>query len=1047
MSLPSTPARSNLASPFSSPSTTQDGTSPRELTPRSKVKAMLAAIGDDDDGESANTALPTQPQQQSRMPPKAAAGNIQKVNTREDLEPENALLYEEKYDGDQSDQEEEVEDDEDSLFVPHGRLAAQLRKKESAKQKSSSSGEENATNNAYARIRKKLLSRQEKNERDKSIASKEHLSSQGGTPATRSVSRSKSPATISERLGSSSLDRARSQELSPGLISTPQFGTKLQKPVEMPIGSDVQSSESPADPGSNNRFAGLLARKKTEMEERQAADDKKLCSKYEKMLAFEKELERDASSDASLLEEDRLAESRMTQLSRPTRKASKKALEEMNRETQRMSRNMQLAHQAKTKKKITKDSLFARFNFRISANPTTQPPVNPSSSTAASSAPASDLEETLGKQSPPTSPIGPDNSFVSSSLQGIDKDSVEVGVERGSFEDEDDLPSMLDVMIQPDAHLDKGKREISAPKTGKSKADSVSTRGSVFTQLPIKVRPPKPTMLNNEIDLDSDSDSEVLAVRKHRSARNVFDRLPASKVQEGRSMRTLRVLAHLNSPTKEVHGKKATMSLTDMQASLQKRARQQAVEERVARLEDLRRRGIIVQTAEERQQDQAEVEDLLEKARREGEEIMQKEKRAAKKAKIENGELDDLSDSSDEDEDYHEDQGDEPDVELSGSDDEEEIDESISEEEETLDNDGEGGVSLGKDDPQEDKLVDDQASEDGDDEQEEDSEGDDGSEKGNNPPKKQIQRPRRIRMVIDDEDEEVLGQENGGTIQDDRTAVAVPHIPVSPSDLGVVPMGMTQAFAATMADTQTEVYDKGEEQDSLAQLDTVPEPDFPMYAEDSLLLVEDSQNGLQQPETNTSKEIDLHLSQSQIQYDILGDTQTQAAATQMSEIPDPTQDVGFVLCSPAPLRIISEPPSTVDTVLLPSATGNASPVQKRRRLHRRAIIEEEDLSYVDGEPAMSDREKADPDIATNAFDAMKKARKAAEVKAAQDAFDKKNSEAKGMVEEQAQESEDEYAGLGGVSDEDSGEEDEDVNAMMDHGDVDVDERRLAQLFA
>jgi hypothetical protein len=33
-----------------------------------------------------------------------------------------------------------------------------------------------------------------------------------------------------------------------------------------------------------------------------------------------------------------------------------------------MSRNMQLAHQAKTKKKITKESLFAKFNFNPTAD-------------------------------------------------------------------------------------------------------------------------------------------------------------------------------------------------------------------------------------------------------------------------------------------------------------------------------------------------------------------------------------------------------------------------------------------------------------------------------------------------------------------------------------------------------------------------------------------------------------------------------------------------------------------------------------------------------
>src|SRR5207237_5068437 len=57
------------------------------------------------------------------------------------------------------------------------------------------------------------------------------------------------------------------------------------------------------------------------------------------------------------------AEQRLTQQVRPTRKAGKKALDEMHRETQRLARNMQLAHEARTKKKVTRESLFMRFNY------------------------------------------------------------------------------------------------------------------------------------------------------------------------------------------------------------------------------------------------------------------------------------------------------------------------------------------------------------------------------------------------------------------------------------------------------------------------------------------------------------------------------------------------------------------------------------------------------------------------------------------------------------------------------------------------------------
>ena len=80
----------------------------------------------------------------------------------------------------------------------------------------------------------------------------------------------------------------------------------------------------------------------------------------------------------------------------------------------------------------------------------------------------------------------------------------------------------------------------------------------------------------------------------------------------------------------------------------------------------------------------------------------------------------------------------------------------------------------------------------------------------------------------------------------------------------------------------------------------------------------------------------------------------------------------------------------------------------------------------------------------DAFRAMQKGAK--KQKAIAD-FNKKNSAAKDIVEEQADESEDEYAGVGGASDDDSGEEDEDLKNMIDHADVKVDERKMAAFFA
>ena len=706
---------------------------------------------------------------------------------------------------------------------------------------------------------------------------------------------------------------------------------------------------------------------------------------------------------------------------------------------------MQLAHQARTKKKITKDSLLARFNFRTSTTPASGALQNPCSSAAASSAPESD-KEAMDQQTPPTSPIEADDSMIPPPSHSAEKDVLDIGTRVNSAK-ENGLPGVLEMTTKPIPSDSKGKGKEKDQDHKKSPPRLSKRESPRFIQPPVRIRPPTQSMKTRDVSLDSDSDLEILSVKKPCSSRrDAFDRLPAGRVQEGRSMQKLRALAHLTPPDIQRREKRGTMSLADMQSSLYKRARQQAAEEREAKIEDLKRRGIILPTSEERQQDQAEVDDMLEKARREGEEIMQKEKRAAKNAKLANGEIDDLPDSSDEDEDYLEDPGDEAELELSGSEEDEEIEEQGSDAEGSANGDDtEGGVPLNEDGTRSNGLIDDEASEDGDDEQDEHVSTDDGSDMEEDVPENRVQRFRRKKMVVDD-DEDGEGQEEN-FYKATNPSLEAPMSPAGPTDLGIVPMGMTQAFAATMADTQTQAAEFDDEQDSMALLGTAPDPSFPMYdANDSLQLIEDSQSGLQQSETNTSKEILLDYSQPQIQFDASGGTHDQVMASQMSEMPDPTQDVGFALSSPPPERVDTEPPSTVDTILLPGAVGRISPVkERRRRLQRRAIIEE-DPSDVDESLAEIERDIV-VDPATNAFIAMDAARKASKAAAARDAFDKKKSEAKGMVEEQAQESEDEYAGLGGASDEDSGEEDEDVNAMMDHGEVKVDERRLAQLFA
>ena len=703
MSSPTTPARSIARSAFSTPSTAQHGTSPQELTPRSKVKAMLAAI--DHESDSASEAAPKakEPQRFALAP---VAGNVWRAEVQKKIEHEL----------DNGDEEEEKEDDDGGPIAPRGRLAAQLNGQSLKSSDSGLSDEEVGNQDAYTRIKKQLLQKDDKKARENTSGSE--------TDAVRSKTTSRASLSSHRKTATSPSDHGfsqrnspiRNRRSSPDLFVTPEIPSgRNQSPVERPATNDGSDSDLPANPQTNSRFLELVARKRAEREAKQAEEDQKKVEKAAKQGSFQRQLSRGASSES---DGDGVGRT-LTRQARPTRKASKKALEEMNRETQRISRNMQLAHQTKTKKKITKDSLFARFNFRTTTVPNVEATQNPSSSTAASSAPASELEDNKDKDSPPTSPAGPDD------VMDVDKESAPLDAVVEHAESKiDELPRMHDMLTQPTLKLDKGKgKAMGETKVTKSpESNSKRSKKKGFTQPPIKVRPQKPS-LPKKGDLESDSDLEIMPNRKTKKCRmDVFDRLGAGKIQDARSLQTLRALAHLNSPEKQRHGKKVTMSLTDMQTSLQRRAKQQALEERAAKVEDLKSRGIIVQTAEERQQDQADVEDLLEKARREGEEIKQKEKREAKREKIANGEVDDLPDTSDEDEDYQEEgEGDEPEIELSGSEEEhvenaDEADGLASDAEELQDEDEEDGESaLDKEEPGNNGLIDNEASEDGDD--------------------------------------------------------------------------------------------------------------------------------------------------------------------------------------------------------------------------------------------------------------------------------------------------------------------------------------------
>lgn len=1047
-----TPNRSPAVSTTSLPSNMHSNGSPPQLTPRSKIKAMVAAV--DEESESEVTQEPP---------------HGQPIEDSVSSEPRTFTPKRHSEDGNGDSSED---GSEASPIVPRGRLAACLHGQTNINHVRSSSNEDMADETpttAYERIRKQLLSGKDDDRVPCPQASSPRQSTDdedaGPVIARR---RRKKQATSPSSVISLVATPSRSRRSPPGLFLTPgqASASGSSKPQ---IEDNDSDSDLPPDPQKNERFLALVAREKAKREAKQAAEEENMATRE----AWSKE----KSKQRSRVEQSPLGESeddsaddagakRLTQQARPTRKASKKALEEMNRETQRMNRNMQLAHQARTKSKVTKESLFARFNFRTSVSwgPNVQQAL--SSSTAASSVPASDEENGQNKGTPPSSPLESSNlagKLGATKAAGVPIDSS--AEHEQPIEVEDELPSIEDVMTQPKPRADKGK--ATEPETATAEAPVVSTRPPC-KERPFKVRLPRPKTHSKQQKIDSDSDLEILPKRKPKGSKlDIFNRLPAKSASEARSLQTLRALAHLDSPPAKQRGKsKPSMTMSEMQTSLQQRARLQAAAERAAKIQELKNKGVILQTAEERQKDQAEIEDLVEKARKEADSVKKLEKDAARKENRANGGQNPLDGSSNDDEDYQEDASDESNVEISGSDDEQaaigdqESDSQQSEVEAADQDERGGGVELSGIRARRSGFIEDEATEDT------DAEGSAAAEEANEADNDEPELPRKQSRVrasriidSDDEDEEL---QNGlvQSIPSIADALSSPEIPgerrkrwpcvgnLAFPGPALPMMGMTQAFAATMAETQTQATNEmvlDQEQDSLSFLGPVPEPNFHVFdANDTESMIVDSQDAsiIVGEDTATNPHINLQFSQSQIQYNTAKDSQDLPLPTEEDDIPDPTQDVGFGISSPAANRFVSSPPSTIETVLLP---GTESPLKKKKGRLQRGHKANIDSPVADGIDAISAHDAAAFEITASVFAVMKRKRNAA---SAAKPYDKKKSEAKEMVEDQALESEDEYAGLGGASDDESGgSEDEELRRMIEPEDVDVDEGKLAAFYA
>lgn len=1028
----------------SSPASASGTASPVQLTPNSKVKALLASLDKDSDDESVSASP------RRRLMTSIAKDSTTKPNTavqpRHDAGKDTSRILD-------SDSEEE------DVFRPKGRLAARMQANEGSAE-SESTGNEKRQESV-----RKMSKAKSKSPSGAASANNSEGSAGSDMPV---VSRKRKVRVPRRATPASSPEKGPA---SPGLFVSPRNGRSAT-----PIGDASDSDELPKakDLASNARFLALVEKKKEERKAREAEVNKEKAAKLAERRRQKELMEEDGIAGDS----DEEVERRLTQHA-PTRKASKKALEEIHRETQRLSRNQQLAHNATTKKKFTRSGLFAAFNYsnenvrpsEVAHEPSSSPPV-----------PHSDTEM---KETPPTSPVAPGDAIDKSMLArdiSLDGNDEEMPI----LEDVSRIPS------SPPPRLDKGKGKA----IEEAPSEAAVLKKPMFTQRPVRIRAPKLADRQKSAVDDSDSDLEIVVAKTPTLKKKldlIFDRVPAKQAKESHSIHALRMLAHLTSPGNQNVGrgrnKKPSITTTELQVSLQQRARQQAAREREERLEGLRAKGVIVQTAEEREKEMAEMDDLLARARQEGEDIMKREKAAAKKERKAAGEVDPLGESSD-DEDWEESKA-IAEEEVSGSDDGEEgsendaSGESEEEEEEAMDMDDEDAEGKSAN-----PMFDEEAGESDDEKVESElpideemaegghTEEEDGEE---TVPAPNYRRSRKSNVISDDEDSEdevnthktprapqnVSPSVNAESpvaphsVLRSATKTFIPGLPVT----GVAGLGLTQIFAGTMDESESQGFasptqpaptfkQTDGEKDSMAFLRRLPAPELPPFVatleedtQDSEIVPQSQVIPQSQPMESMTQGINLNFSQSQFHgFDSL------VEGTQMSLFPDATQDVGFQHMTPIKGRFVDGPPSTLDTLVLESTvvpeTMDETPIVKKKgKLRRRAPIvnfsddEENETSKMD-----VDEEDLDLDITSNAFDVMRKATKK---KVVVDEFNKKMSEAKKMVHEQAEESEDEYAGLGGNSDDESGgEEDAYIKEMInDEAGNDANERELAAFFA
>lgn len=355
----------------------------------------------------------------------------------------------------------------------------------------------------------------------------------GSSIPTQMAQLSESNSDIHQKLNQS--PKQISSPASP--ISTPLSGRRVQSLFVSPSRSNEDSSDGedlPANPyTSEQRFADLVARKRAEREAREAREAATEVQEYRSSDVTLESLDgAEAPDELGALDPE--IERIMSDAAKPTRKASKKAMLDMERETQRLARQQALAHQMKVKKKFSTLDLLAKFKYDTNGEPQHLGGVGEleEEDRSASSAPNSDSSEPVTASDPPETP-------PSSPPTPLDRQKALV--EQGAL-------SKLVTVRQDSLASIVHDNDEELPDV----ADLVRSSGTATVELATVVSPSRGALGRQhkaaQIAEESDDDLDIIFSRPSRY--RVFDNIKGTtgrNTHEPKAIHALKHLAHIST--------------------------------------------------------------------------------------------------------------------------------------------------------------------------------------------------------------------------------------------------------------------------------------------------------------------------------------------------------------------------------------------------------------------------------------------------------------------------------------------------------------------